>query len=96
LFSGDSKLERSFSLLPRVFTGLQESNLGFWIDPQREKERESKRDSSDSFSFVDDNDAVGPTTGLVLSLQRQHHQRGLESEELVQEMRVAVQARICT
>jgi len=52
-----------------------------------ERERESKRDSSNSFSFVDDNGDVGPTTGLVLSASQK---RGLESEELVQEMRVAV------
>lgn len=41
-----------------------------------ERKRESKRDSSDSFSFVDDNGDVGPTTGLVLSFQRQHHKKG--------------------
>ncbi len=72
--------------------------LGFCENRLRttsERERESKRDSSHSFSFVDDNGDVGPTTGLVLSFQRQHHKRDLESEDLVQEMRVAVQVRTC-
>jgi hypothetical protein len=107
-FQETPNLRGVFSLLPRVFTGLQDPRIQSRIldrstererererrllpsssadvvtrvfkssvtkigvlrksTDDNERERESKRDSSNSFSFVDDNGDVGPTTGLVLS-----------------------------